>query len=99
MALQRELFEEIGYCYTDRPVRFGDYTNEIAQRHVYALPLQVDIAALDLQEGWDLDLVEPAAVARGEHYSQRAQQIRPLSPLHQKILLDFMGQRCIDWHT
>ena len=98
-ALRRELQEEIAYDYAAPPLKFGCYENELARRHVYAVPLQRAIAELKLQEGWDLDLLDPAAIRRGEHYSARAQQVRPLSPLHQKILLDFMKQTAIDWSS
>ncbi len=97
VALRRELQEEIGYDYPDSPVKFGNYENELAYRHVYAVPLQVAIAELNLQEGWDLALLEPTAIRQGAAYSLRAQQVRPLSPLHQKILLDFMEQTALDW--
>jgi len=96
-ALRRELQEEIAYDYAAAPVKVGCYENELALRHVYAVPLQVAIAELELREGWDLDLLAPDAIARGSHYSARAGEVRPLSPLHQKILLDFMKQTAIDW--
>lgn len=95
IGVRRELLEEIGYCPStltlfDRrddvhPTRPGHFT-----RHIYSAPLEVELHDLILGEGLDLDLLTPEDVRRGDRYSTRIQQVRPLGPPHQRILLDFM---------
>lgn len=98
MGVRRELLEEIGYCppiltlFSRRdnlhPTRPGYFT-----RHVYYGQLDVELHDLILGEGLDLDLLTPEDVRRGDRYSTRIQQVRPLGPPHQQILLDFMASR------
>jgi hypothetical protein len=45
---------------------------------------------LVLSEGWDMDLLTPEQILMGEHYSARANQVQPLVPAAQQILLDFI---------
>lgn len=90
-ALKRELLEEIGY---EPPTvsKFGCYPDSRVIRHVFHVPLTVELDQLVLNEGWDMDLVTPAQIRAGERYSEKAAQIRPLGRPHQQILLDFLGQ-------
>jgi 8-oxo-dGTP diphosphatase len=92
MAVKRELQEEIGYV---PPVltKFGCFTTEIAIRHIYHGPLEVGLADLVLGEGWDLGLLTVADIQRGDCYSDRAQQVRPLGAPHRQFLLDFIEQQ------
>jgi 8-oxo-dGTP diphosphatase len=91
VALQREIFEEIHY-------RVPSYTkfacNEDNQviRHVYAVPLTVGIEELELNEGWDMGLFTLDEIRKGERYSEKANQVRPLGKPHQRILLEFIQQ-------
>lgn len=88
VAMLRELQEEIAY----RPPqvkRFERYEDGQAIRHVFYAPLTVSLAELELNEGWDLGLFTLDDVKRGDRYSDRAQQVRPLGAPHQKILLAF----------
>jgi len=88
-ALRRELQEEIGYV--PREVeKFGCNQTPTVIRHVYHAPLTVDLKELELNEGWDLDLLTPTAIHRGFHFSQRAGEVRPLGEPHQQILLEFL---------
>lgn len=89
-AVYRELVEEIGYTATGL-TRFGEYGDDRVIRHVYQGPLRVDVADLELNEGWDLGLLTPETIRQGECYSPIADQIRPLGPIHQKILLEFIA--------
>jgi 8-oxo-dGTP diphosphatase len=91
IALVREIQEEIGYGVPDY-VKFGVFTDETAIRHVYAVPLTVDMADLTLNEGWDMGWVTQVELEAGEHYSANAQEKRPIGPMHQKILLAFLTQ-------
>jgi 8-oxo-dGTP diphosphatase len=91
IALVREIQEEIGYAVPDY-VKFGIFADETAKRHVYAVPLTVDMGDLTLTEGWDMDWVTQAELEAGEHYSANAQGKRPIGPMHQKILLAFLQQ-------
>ena len=91
VAMRRELLEEIGY---EPPVlfKFDSRQEGAVLRHIYHAPLTVDIQDLTLYEGWDLGMLTPEAIHRGEHYSARADEIRPIGKPHQKILLDFLAQ-------
>lgn len=85
----RELAEEIGY----RPpslTPFRSYSDERITRHVFYGPLTVAISELDLNEGWDLGLLSPDDIQRGDRYSERAGEVRPLGSIHRRILLDFL---------
>jgi 8-oxo-dGTP pyrophosphatase MutT (NUDIX family) len=88
----REVKEEIGYCLNDAQL-FDCYGDTEAYRYIFYAPLQVPLAQLDLQEGWDLGLITPEAIAKGVAYSEKAKQERPLGPIHQTILLDFLNAR------
>ena len=59
-------------------------------RYVFQAPLLVPVSQLVLSEGWDLDLLTAADIDKGEYYSQKAGDIRPLATLPQKIMLDFI---------
>lgn len=91
-AVVRELAEEIGY----RPptiAPFRAYADGQIIRHVFHGPLTVPIHDLELNEGWDLGLLSVADIQRGDRYSERAGDIRPLGAIHRQILLDFLEQR------
>lgn len=89
-ALNRELLEEIGFV---PPVmkEFGLYRDEKVIRHVYQGALTVGLDQLVLGEGWDMGLLTPEEIRRGEGYSEKAGGMQPLGGIHQKILLDFMA--------
>lgn len=91
IAVKRELREEIGYS---PPVlsKFDCYPDPKVIRHVYHAPLTVELNALVLSEGWDMDLLTLEQIKQGKHYSQKADQVRPLTPPTQRILLDFIGK-------
>ena len=90
-AIQRELVEEIGYT---PPVltKFGCFEDAQVIRHVFHGVLAVGLDQLVLNEGWDMALLTPDEIRTGDHYSDRAQQRRPLGKPHQQILLDFIQQ-------
>lgn len=88
-ALKRELLEEIGYVPSTVSF-FGYYPDPNVLRHVFAAPLTVEMKDLVLGEGWDMGLMTPEEIRQGERYSETAEQVRPLSPRHQRILLDFI---------
>lgn len=92
-ALNRELLEEIGYPVVTAALfdLYGDRRPNGDQiiRHVFHVPLTVPLAALQLNEGWDMAFVSLADIQQGGAYSTVAQQWRPLPTIHQQILLDF----------
>ncbi len=88
-AVTRELLEEIGYA-PPAVSEFGVYSDEAVVRHVFHGALTVDASELVLYEGWDLGMVTPEEIRRGDRYSERAGQVRPLGSLHQQILLEFI---------
>jgi 8-oxo-dGTP diphosphatase len=89
IAVEREIMEEIGYQIQD-PKKFGCYSDDRVIRHIFYAPLRVDIDRLVLAEGWDLGLLTPAQIKAGFAYSAIADQERPLGPVHQQIMLDFI---------
>ena len=90
-GLKRELLEEISYT-PPKLSFFGHYSDATVMRHVYHGPLTVELDQLILGEGWDLGLLSPEDIQRGERYSEKAGQVRPLGRPHQKILLDFINR-------
>ncbi|MBD2096095.1 NUDIX hydrolase [Trichocoleus sp. FACHB-591] len=92
-AIQRELLEEIGHQ-PPALTKFGIYADDKVVRHVFQGPLTVGIEALVLGEGWDFGFFTIEDIQRGDRYSEIAQQVRPLGPPHQKILLDFLSHPC-----
>ncbi|MDJ0661027.1 MAG: NUDIX domain-containing protein [Crocosphaera sp.] len=89
MGVKREVIEEINYQISD-PVFFCRYDDEVALRYIFHAPLTVPIEELNLQEGADLELVSPDAVKKGECYSKKLGDVRPLGKIHQEILLNFL---------
>lgn len=87
-AMIRELKEEIAYCPLQIKL-FERYEDVQVIRHVFYAPLTVPISELELNEGWDLGLFSLEDVRRGDRFSDRANQVRPLGAPHQKILLEF----------
>lgn len=92
VAVRRELQEEIGYE-PPQLTKFRIYADSRVVRHVYHGPLTVGLEALVLGEGWDLDLLTLSEIRQGHHFSQQAQQVCPIGPPHQKILLEFLEQQ------
>ncbi|MGB3518111.1 MAG: NUDIX domain-containing protein [Elainellaceae cyanobacterium] len=88
-GLRRELMEEIGYAPPEVTL-FRQWGDEQVHRFVYHGPLTVPLEALQLNEGWDLGLLSPEDIRRGDRYSAVAQQTCPLGEVHQKLLLDFL---------
>ncbi|MGG6293580.1 NUDIX hydrolase [Leptolyngbya sp. AN02str] len=91
VAVERELLEEIGYQLPSVAL-FQRIESAEVVRHVFHAPLTVPLTALDLREGWDLGLLTIDDVKRGECYSARADQVRPLGEPHRRILLDYWRQ-------
>lgn len=89
VAVQREILEEIGYI-PQTFSKFGCYPDERAVRHVFYAPLQVELNQLVLNEGWDMSLMTPQDIRLGASYSAVSKDVRPLGPVAQRILLDFM---------
>ncbi|MDJ0799384.1 MAG: NUDIX hydrolase [Calothrix sp. MO_167.B12] len=90
-AVKREILEEITYELPPTFSEFGIYADENVLRHVFHAPLSVELEQLVLNEGWDMGLVTSEDIQRGDCYSAIAQSTRPLGPVHQRILLDFMA--------
>jgi 8-oxo-dGTP diphosphatase len=89
IAVKREIMEEIGYQITE-PQKFGCYSDNRVVRHVFYAPLTVDIGKLVLGEGWDFGLLTPEQIAAGTAYSPIAREERPIGPVHQQIVTDFI---------
>ncbi len=90
-GVKRELVEEIGYTPPSLSL-LERYTEAEVIRYVYHAPLTVSKEQLVLGEGWDMDFVTIEDIKRGECYSKRADQIRPIGLPHRKILLNFIEQ-------
>jgi 8-oxo-dGTP diphosphatase len=92
IAVKREILEEIGYDFANF-CGFGCYWDDKVIRHVFHAPLLVGLDQLVLNEGWDMGLLTPQDIREGECYSHNADQVRPLGPMHQRIMLDFIESR------
>ncbi|MFB2770629.1 NUDIX domain-containing protein [Pelatocladus sp. BLCC-F211] len=95
IAVKREVLEEIGYNLPPMVSEFGCYADDSVVRHVFQAPLLVELNQLVLNEGWDMGLVTLEDIHQGQCYSQIAGEIRPLGPVHQRILLDFMRHKMV----
>ena len=87
-GLIREVKEEINYT-LDRATLFKCYADSNVSRYIFFAPLKVSLTALELHEGWDLDLVPLSSIRLGRHYSQKAKEERDLGAIHRRMLLDF----------
>lgn len=87
-GLIREIKEEIDYVVT-KPTLFKCYADSNVSRYIFFAPLKTSVTALELHEGWDLDLVPLSSISLGRHYSQKAGEERDLGGIHRRILLDF----------
>ncbi|KOR36764.1 MULTISPECIES: NUDIX hydrolase [Planktothricoides] len=90
-AVKRELEEEIGYA----PAViswFDSFVTPEVVRHIYYGDLTVDMNQLVLNEGWDMGLWTVEEILRGDRYSEKAGEVRPLSRPHQDILIQFIQQ-------
>jgi 8-oxo-dGTP diphosphatase len=92
VGVRRELLEEINYCPTELTL-FQSWSDSRVTRHVYHGVLGAAIEGLILTEGLDMQLVSLEDIQRGDFYSPQIQQVRPLGPPHQKILLDFVAKQ------
>lgn len=84
-ALRRELLEEIGYRATTLEPWFRSEASGRV-RHLFRGPLTVPLHELHLQEGQDMALVRPQALAAGVVWSPALQQHRPLAPVLLAVL-------------
>lgn len=91
MGVKREVIEEINFT-IENPIFFCRYDDDIALRYIFHAPLTVSIDELNLQEGADLGLVSPDDVKRGQCYSEKLGDVRPLGKIHQEILLNFINR-------
>ena len=87
-AVVREIFEEIDYEMKAPQFLMSSESDQVI-RHVFHEPLTVPLSALTLKEGWDFDLVTVDDLRKGDRFSQRANQIRPIGAIHAEILLQF----------
>ncbi len=90
-AVKRELEEEIGYA----PAVISWFDSFVAPevvRHIYYGDLTVDMDQLVLNEGWDMGLWTVEDILRGDRYSEKAGEVRPLGRPHQDILIQFIQQ-------
>ena len=92
IAVKREINEEIGYEISQVSL-FECYGETNVIRHVFYAPLNVEMGRLVLNEGWDMGLIAPEQIRRGQAHSQKAGMVRLLGRPHQNILLDFMRQK------
>jgi 8-oxo-dGTP diphosphatase len=92
-AVKREIIEEIGYTLPQFS-EFGSYSgcfnDDMVERHVFFAPLFVELNQLILNEGWDMGLLAKEDIKQGKFYSHKAEELRPIIPHYQNILLDFV---------
>jgi 8-oxo-dGTP diphosphatase len=93
VAVVREVAEEIDYALPATVRKVGIYPDALAIRHVFASPLEVELTALTLNEGWDMGLLTLDEIISGTKYSAVAQEQRPIGPIHQRILQEFSQSR------
>ncbi len=90
IAVKREILEEINYL-PPAIEFFASLPTPKLVRHVFVASLTVDLDQLELREGWDMGLWTPDQIQAGARYSIQADEVRPLVPPIQRILLEFLG--------
>lgn len=65
--------------------------NDRVIRDVFYGCLDVGLNMLQLNEGWDMDLLSCPEIIKGSHYSAQALQERPIALSHRQIMLDFLS--------
>lgn len=91
VGVRRELLEEIGYC-PEVLALYDRVDDTHIIRYVYHGVLDVDVNTLVLGEGMDFALVTLNDIVRGDCYSPKINQVRPIGRPHQQILLNFIHQ-------
>ncbi|MGB3559785.1 MAG: NUDIX hydrolase [Geitlerinemataceae cyanobacterium] len=91
IAVKREILEEIGYEMPSAEL-FNKYETAESVRYVFHAPLTVELEELVLNEGWDMGLWTIDEIRQGKRYSKNANQVRPIGPPHQKVLLEFINK-------
>jgi 8-oxo-dGTP diphosphatase len=90
VAMQRELLEEISYA--PPMLEFlGCFATDQVKRYVFYAELSVGLDALELHEGWDMDFFTVEDITRGDRFSHKAAQVRPIATIHQQIFLSFLA--------
>jgi 8-oxo-dGTP diphosphatase len=84
-ALRRELREEIGWEAQELSFWFL-HRNPQRDAHFFRTTLTVPLEALDLREGQDLTLASLEELRRGEVWSPRRAETRPLAPSLQRAV-------------
>lgn len=89
MGVQRELMEELSYC---PPILtlFDCHQDTYVTRYVYHGHVDKALSELVLGEGMDLEWLTPEDIERGDRYSAKIDQVRPLGKPHREILLNFI---------
>lgn len=92
VAMRRELLEEIGYCPATLTL-WQRYEESYVIRYVYYGELDVELNALILGEGVDMQFLTPTQIQQGKCYSRKINETRPIGQPHQQILLTFMQEQ------
>lgn len=90
-GIKRELLEEIGYTPPELK-EFGCFSDDKVARHIFYAPLSVELDQLELNEGWDMALLTPQEIYKGEAFSKKANGVWPLGDVHRSILLKFISE-------
>ncbi len=95
-AVRRELMEEIAYVPNGLKL-FERSTTEgpdkIVIRNFYQAVLTVPVESLEVNEGQELGLATLADIQRGDRFSTVLQEMRPIGPPHQAMLLKFIAEQ------
>jgi len=84
-----QLMEELSYC---PPILtlFDCHQDTYVIRYVYHGQLDKAVNEMVLGEGMDLEWFTPEDIERGDRYSAKINQVRPLGKPHREILLNFI---------
>ncbi|HIK08842.1 MAG TPA: NUDIX domain-containing protein [Oscillatoriaceae cyanobacterium M33_DOE_052] len=91
-TILRELGEEIGYVPPKMTI-FRTFPSPEVIRHIYYGDVECEFNQLILGEGWDMGLWTPEDIKKGELYSEKAGEVRPLGAIHQRIIMEFIQNR------
>lgn len=88
-GVQRELIEELSHC---PPILtlFDCHQDTYVTRYIYHGQIDKALNELVLGEGMDWGWFTPEDIERGDRYSAKIDQVRPLGKPHREILLNFI---------
>jgi hypothetical protein len=76
-------------------IKFDTYSESGIICHIFYGKLFLKIQDLTLKEGMDMALFTVEEIQKGERYSEKLKQIRPIGSPYRQVLLNFIKLFCL----